>query len=141
VTIPASTKADAPQQADRRGKHVVEVIVRMLYAITLLPVVMWCLFVTWAIAKNRYEARMTGGSESLWPMMPTYLLALVIPLLWTAGVAGSAILARRGRRWLLWATVLLVPVLIALVAVITPSVIYVVNYTANHEKMSGPVEP
>jgi hypothetical protein len=128
VTIPASTKADAPQQADRRGKHVVEVIVRMLYAITLLPVVMWCLFVTWAIAKNRYEARMTGGSESLWPMMPTYLLALVIPLLWTAGVAGSAILARKGRGWLLWGIAFLIPLVVALVAVITPFVVYFANY-------------
>jgi hypothetical protein len=107
---------------------VAKAVVRTLYAVTLLPVVMWCLFVMWAIAKNRFEARITGEAVSLWPMMPYYLLALVIPLLWIAGGAGSAILARRGRRWLFWAAAFLVPLVVALVTVIAPFVVYVANY-------------
>ena len=103
-------------------------IVRTLYTVTLLPVAMWCLFGIWLIAKNRYEARITGESGSLWSMMPYYLLALVIPVLWTAGVAGSAILARKGRGWLLWGTAFLIPLVVALVAVITPFVVYFANY-------------
>lgn len=113
----------------------------VLYGVTLLPVVMWCLFWIWAIAKNMRDTSMGRGDSELWPMIVYSLPALAIPLLWTAGVAGSAILARRGRRWLLWATIFLVTLVGALVAVITPFVIYVANYNANYASMSGPVEP
>ncbi|RXZ67265.1 hypothetical protein [Agromyces albus] len=128
MTLPDSAEAGAPLPMDRKAKSAARVIVKVLYSVTFLPVAMWCLFWVWAIAKNMRDTSMGRGDSELWPMIANSLPALVIPLLWTAGVAGSAILARRGRRWLLWAMIFLVLVVVALVAVIIPFVVYFASY-------------
>jgi len=105
MTQPASHPEPASRPSDAR-----RTTVRILYGVTSVPIVLWCAFLLYAIAKANYD-RTSLEANTLWFV---FSFGLCVP--WLLGVLGSAVLSWLGRPWLQWGVAMLIALGLAVVA-------------------------